>query len=96
MGFGDVYGICGNTASHCAGDHADCGVLFRKEIPSRLQVFGAVLSVIGVAVISLAQQRGSNEAGGVAFLFCAVVSSVGYNLLMRDTADSFTSFERPM
>ena len=70
------------------------GVLFRKEIPSRLQVFGAVLSVIGVAVISLAQQRGSNEAGGVAFLFCAVVSSVGYNLLMRDTADSFTSFER--
>ncbi len=72
------------------------GVLFKKEIPSRLQVFGAVLSVIGVAVISLAQQRGSNEAGGVAFLFCAVVSSVGYNLLMRDTADSFTSFERPM
>ncbi len=38
------------------------GVLFRKEIPSRLQVFGAVLSVIGVAVISLAQQRGRNEA----------------------------------
>ncbi|MDB2030489.1 DMT family transporter [[Clostridium] symbiosum] len=70
------------------------GVLFKKEIPSRLQVFGAVLSMIGVAVISLAQQRGSNEAGGVAFLFCAVVSSVGYNLLMRDTADSFTSFER--
>ena len=45
-------------------------------------------------MISLAQQRGSNEAGGVAFLFCAVVSSVGYNLLMRDTAYSFTSFER--
>ncbi|MFR6331173.1 MAG: EamA family transporter [Eisenbergiella sp.] len=70
------------------------GVLFRKEIPSRLQVFGAVLSVIGVAVISLTQQRGSNEAGrrGISVLRRSI--KCGYNLLMRDTADSFTSFER--
>ena len=28
---GDVYGICGNTASHCAGDHADCGSSLQKR-----------------------------------------------------------------
>ena len=31
MGFGDVYGICRNTASHCAGDHADCGSSLQKR-----------------------------------------------------------------
>ncbi len=28
---GDVYGICRNTASHCAGDHADCGSSLQKR-----------------------------------------------------------------
>lgn len=70
------------------------GVIFGKEIPLKQQIIGSVLSVIGVAMISMAQQKGSTEIMGVVFLFCAVFSSVGYNLLMKNTADSFTSFER--
>lgn len=70
------------------------GVIFRKEIPTRLQLFGSVVSVAGVVVISIAQKGGSTEIKGIIFLFCAVISSVAYNLLMRDTADFFTSFER--
>lgn len=70
------------------------GIIFRKEIPSGRQLFGSVISVAGVAVISLVQQDGSTEIKGIIFLFCAVISSVAYNLLMRDTADFFTSFER--
>lgn len=70
------------------------GIIFRKEIPSGIQTAGSVISVAGVAVISITQQSGSSEMKGILFLFCAVLSSVAYNLLMRDTADYFTSFER--
>lgn len=70
------------------------GAVIGKDSPSKLQAAGAVLSVLGVAVIGTVGQEGSTEIAGVIFLFCAVLSSVGYNLLMRDTADFFTSFER--
>ena len=70
------------------------GVVFRKEIPTKLQCFGSVISVAGVAAISMVQQSGNNDGKGILFLFGAVLSAVAYNLLMRDTADSFTSFER--
>lgn len=70
------------------------GIIFQKEIPSGIQTAGSVISVAGVAVISITQQSGSSEMKGILFLFCAVLSSVAYNLLMSDTADYFTSFER--
>lgn len=70
------------------------GLIFMGERPSVIQVLGSALSVAGVAVISLSQQGGSTSFLGIIFLFCAVLASVGYNLMMKDTAEAFSSFER--
>lgn len=70
------------------------GVLFMRERTSWIQVLGAILSMAGVAVISVTQDGGSTSVVGMIFLFCAVLASVGYNMMTKDTAESFTAFER--
>lgn len=70
------------------------GVLFMRERTSWIQVLGSILSMAGVAVISVTQSGGSTSAVGMMFLFGAVFASVGYNMMTKDTAESFTAFER--
>lgn len=70
------------------------GFLILRECPSGIQTLGSILSVAGAAVISLTQQRGAASLAGILFLVCAVLASAGYNLMTKDTAESFTAFER--
>lgn len=71
------------------------GIVFLKEIPSLMQYFFTLLSVLGVVVMAVSgKMDGTVTVWGVILLFGAVVSSVGYNTLSRKISKEFSAFER--
>ena len=71
------------------------GIIFLKEIPSLMQYFFTLLSVLGVVVMAISgKMDGTVTIWGIILLFGAVISSVGYNTLSRKISKEFTAFER--
>ena len=71
------------------------GLVFLRERPTVLQVICSVVSVVGVALISL----GDTAEGKASFwvfllLLGAMLSAAGFNFVSRKTSTEFTSFER--
>ena len=72
-----------------------CGIFVLKEIPSPMQYVFSLVSVGGVAVMTLVgSMDGTASILGIALLFGAVVSSVAYNITSRKISEEFTVFER--
>lgn len=71
------------------------GIFILKEVPSPMQYVFTALSVVGVAVAALSGSAdGTVTPLGVALLFGAVLSSVGYNIASRKISAEFSVFER--
>ena len=71
------------------------GIFILKEIPSPLQYVFTALSVCGVAIMTYSGTvDGTVTLPGVALLFGAVISSVGYNIASRKLSEEFTVVER--
>lgn len=68
---------------------------FLGERPTLLQVLCTLLSLGGVAAISIFSNDGQpNYFLGILLLCGAVLSAAGFNLLSRSIANRFTAFER--
>lgn len=66
-----------------------------KEKPTLLQIIFSVISLLGVAAVSLSSSDGSKSSIlGIVLLFGAVASSCTFNLLSRKCSESFSVFER--
>ena len=71
------------------------GVLFLKEKPALVQIISILVSVSGVAVISiLGQSAGQTSVLGMILIFGGVMCASAYTLLSRKLASVFTPFER--
>lgn len=71
------------------------GIFALNEVPSSIQCMFAVLSVIGVVVVSLVgKSDGTVTFTGIVLLLGAVFSSVAYNVSSRKISSEFTVFER--
>lgn len=71
------------------------GIFALNEVPSSIQYMFAVLSVIGVVVVSLVgKSDGTVTFTGIVLLLGAVFSSVAYNVSSRKISSEFTVFER--
>lgn len=71
------------------------GVLFLREIPSRMQVIWSLVSILGVMLMTLQQSaEGAIRPLGVVMLFGAVVSGVTFNILSRRMSGQFSALER--
>jgi len=71
------------------------GIFILGEVPSPVQYVFSALSISGVVIMSLAGNAdGTVTVLGIALLFGAVISSVGYNTLSRKISAEFTVFER--
>jgi len=71
------------------------GIFLLKEVPTLMQYVFAVMSVGGVVIMALSGNAdGTVTPLGVALLFGAVVSSVGYNIASRKISAEFSVFER--
>lgn len=71
------------------------GALFMHEKPGKGQIFFALLSVAGVAVISALRSAGGETPVYVIFLLIgAMLSAAFFNLVSRGTAATFSAFER--
>ena len=71
------------------------GIIFLKEIPSLMQYFFTLLSVLGVVVMAISgKMDGTVTIWGIILLLGAVISSVGYNTLSRKISKEFSAFER--
>lgn len=72
-----------------------CGIFFLKEVPSPLQYVFTLISIGGVALMSLiGKAEGSVTAAGTLLLVGAVISSAAYNISSRKLSAEFTVFER--
>ncbi len=68
---------------------------FLNEKPTVLQVAGCMVSLCGVAVISMLSFGGkSGNPLGIILLFGAVISAAVFNILSRKHSGEFTPFER--
>lgn len=66
-----------------------------KERPTAAQIIFSIISLLGVAAVSLILNDGSkNRIVGIVLLFAAVASSCAFNLLSRKCSESFSVFER--
>lgn len=71
------------------------GAAFMRERPTWLQALCSVMSVAGVIWMALRQSaQGAITVWGVLLLIGAVMSSVGFNVISRRSAEQFTAFER--
>lgn len=71
------------------------GAVFLKEIPKRTQVLFALVSIVGVTVMTMQQQaQGEVKLLGVILLLGAVLSGVIFNVISRSTAERFSALER--
>jgi drug/metabolite transporter (DMT)-like permease len=71
--------------------------IFLRERPSGLQWVFSLLSIAGVAAITLmAGGGGEVKAVGVAYLVLAVLSGSAYAVISRAISDDFTVYERSM
>ena len=71
------------------------GAVFMHEIPSVMQIVFALLSVGGVAVISVLRSAGGQTPLYVIFLLIgAMLSAAFFNVVSRGTAETFSAFER--
>lgn len=69
--------------------------VFLGEKPSLLQAFCTVLSIVGVAAISVVSNDGAkSHTLGVLLLLAAVLSSAVFNILSRSQSAEFSPFER--
>lgn len=69
--------------------------LFVGERPTRGQIAFSLLSIAGLLMITLRETgEGTVQARGVAMLLGAIVSAVGFNIVSRRLACSFSPFER--
>ena len=72
-----------------------CSAFIGREKPSLMQFICTVVSLSGVAVISILSNNGKkNTLIGILLLAGAVISAVAFNLLSRNISDSFSPFER--
>ena len=68
---------------------------FLKEYPKKKQILYALLSVIGVVLISFSGEAGGNiEFRGICMLAMAVLAACGYNIVGRKISGVFSAFER--
>ena len=71
------------------------GALFLKEKPALMQMICMMVSVGGVAAISIMGQTvGQTSLLGVILLFGAVMSASAFTLISRKLSGTFTPFER--
>lgn len=71
------------------------GALFLKETPTRRQLLFAVVSIAGVAMMTLQQQSsGQVRWSGLVLLLGAVVTGTTYNILSRRLSATFSVLER--
>ncbi len=71
------------------------GALFLREKPTAAQALFSLLSVAGVVLLTVSGGGdGLVTPKGAALMLGAVLSAVGFNLVSRKTAASFTAFER--
>lgn len=71
--------------------------IFLSEMPNRLQVFFSIISVAGVAavtIISSGDTGAKTYISGIIFLVVAVLSAAAFNVLGRSISEVFTPFER--
>lgn len=71
------------------------GAMVLREIPRRSQVFFSLVSIIGVALMTL-QQRAEGEVRftGVLLLLGAVLAGTSFNIISRSLAGKFSAMER--
>lgn len=68
---------------------------FLKDRPSRAQWLFSLLSIAGIALITLVENSGGQvQLIGVIFLIAAVISGSAYGVISRGISDEFTVFER--
>jgi drug/metabolite transporter (DMT)-like permease len=69
------------------------GFLVYKERVSKLNVFGAVMAVAGV-LLSVLDEEMSIKVNpfGVLMLFCAVLSTIGYSLVVKKLSSKYNVF----
>lgn len=68
---------------------------FLGEKPTALQIICTIISIVGVAVISLiSNDGGKNHIIGIVLLALTVLSASAFNILSRSESANFTPFER--
>ena len=68
---------------------------FLGEKPTALQIICTIISIVGVAVISLiSNDGGKNHIVGIVLLVLTVLSASAFNILSRSESANFTPFER--
>jgi drug/metabolite transporter (DMT)-like permease len=69
------------------------GFLVYKERVSKLNVFGAVLALAGVLLSVLDEEMSIKvDIFGVLMLFCAVLSTIGYSLVVKKLSSNYNIF----
>ncbi len=69
------------------------GVICLKEIPSKKQWLGIVISIIGVFLVSVGGTGGENTVVGCLCLLIAYLLGAYYSILIRKLSKDFTAFE---
>ncbi len=68
---------------------------FLGEKPTALQIICTVVSIVGVAAVSvLSNDGGKNHIIGIALLVLTVISASAFNILSRSESARFSPFER--
>ena len=68
---------------------------FLKDRPSRAQWLFSLLSIAGIALISVVENSGGQvQFIGVIFLIAAVISGSAYGVISRGISDEFSVYER--
>lgn len=68
---------------------------FLKDRPSRAQWLFSLLSIAGIALISVVENSGGQvQLIGVIFLIAAVISGSAYGVISRGISDEFSVYER--
>lgn len=68
---------------------------FLKDRPSRAQWLFSLLSIAGIALISVVENSGGQvQFIGVIFLIAAVISGSAYGVISRSISDEFSVYER--
>ena len=65
--------------------------LFLKERITKFGIFGLIISFGGVTLIVLEESQRSSSLLGVFLMFFAVISAVGYGIMVRGLADRYSS-----
>ncbi len=69
--------------------------LFLKEYPTKKQTLFCFLPIIGVVIITISSSAlGIVSPVGVFLLLCTCISSAGYKIVNKKSAEEFTAFER--